>query len=200
MRLLGSVITAASVLFCSSSSFAFFDVEAMVGKRWYKFENTGAETSNVASQEINIAAHLDPIPLIPIGFGLGVTSGTLKKGDMDSSISEAKLLEVDFEVKAWIPMVPVVTPYVKVKVPLSSKLSVKGDSYSQESKLTGMHLNVGIQIPIIPLLKVTVEAGKGMQSSEITEVKIGSEKQDLSDYKKEKANSDNVMVGVQVGF
>lgn len=200
MRLLGSFVAAASVLFCSGSSFAFFDVEAMVGKRWYKFENTGADTNSVASQEINVAAHLDPIPLIPVGFGLGITSGTLNKDDMGTGISEAKLLEVDLEVKAWIPMVPVVTPFVKVKVPLSSKILIKGDSYAAVYKLTGLHLNAGILIPIIPLIKVTVEAGKGMQSWEVEEEKVASVKQDVSARKKEKANSDTVMVGVQVGF
>lgn len=211
MRLLGSFIAAASVLFCSGTSLALFDVEAMVGKRWYQFENTDGDTKNVASQEINVSAHLDPIPLIPVGFGLGIISGNLNKGDFGPDVTEASVLEVDLEVKAWIPMVPVVTPYVKVKIPLSAKLAIKGkgdydstipgdETYAAVYKLTGLHVNAGVQIPIIPLIKVTVEVGKGMQSWEVEEVKIASTKSDTTSLKKEKVNSDNVMVGILVGF
>jgi len=127
MRLLSSFIAAASVLFCSGTSFALIDAEVLAGKRWYKFETEGVSPNGVASQEINVAVHLDPIPVIPIGFGIGAILGDLNKEDFgDMGVSEAKLVELDLEVKAWIPMVPVVTPYVKVKVPLSAKLAIKG--------------------------------------------------------------------------
>jgi len=208
MRLLSSLLATASILFCSGTSFALFDGEVLVGKRWYKFESSGAKTSNVASQEVYAAVHLDPIPLIPIGFGLGAIAGDLKKEDFyEMGVEEAKLLEIDLEVKAWIPMVPVVTPYVKVKVPLSAKLAIKGKEagptgadYAQVYKLTGMHLNAGILYPVIPLVKIVLEVGKGTQKREIEEYKVASVKQPLTDFKKENTNSDNFLVGVQIGF
>lgn len=211
MRLSGLLLAAASVVLGSGTSFGFFDVEAMVGKRWYSFENTGSKATGVASQEVGLAVHLDPIPLIPIGFGLGVLAGDLNKDDFGAGVTEAKMLEVDFEVKAWFSMVPVVTPYVKLKVPVSSKIAVKGkedldtttpgqEEYAYLYKMSGYHLNVGIQYPLIPLVKLNLEVGKGMQNREIEEYKVASVKQSTAGFKKEKTNSDNVMFGVQVGF
>jgi hypothetical protein len=211
MRLSGLILAAASMCLGSATSFGFFDVEAMVGKRWYSFESTGSKATGVSSQEIGLAVHLDPIPLIPVGFGLGVLTGDLNKDDLGSGATEAKLLEVDFEVKAWIPMVPVVTPYVKIKVPVSSKLAVKGkteldsnlpgeEEYAYLYKLSGYHANIGIQYGLIPLVKLNLEVGKGMQNYEVEEYKVASTKQNLSGFKKEKANSDNFMLGVQIGF
>lgn len=208
MRLLSSLITTASVLFCSGTSFALFDGEVLVGKRWYKFENTGDKANGVASQEVYAAVHLDPIPLIPIGFGLGAIAGDLKGEDFGGQgISEAKLLELDLEVKAWIPMVPVVTPYVKVKVPLSAKLAIKGKEagatgaeYAEVYKITGTHLNAGILYPVIPLVKIVLEVGKSTQKRELEEYKVASIKANLVDVKKENTNSENFLVGVQIGF
>jgi hypothetical protein len=203
MRLLSSLIATASILFCSGTSFALFDGEVLVGKRWYKWETTGSDTAGVASQEVYAAVHIDPIPVIPIGFGLGAISGDLNKDDLDG-VEEAKILELDLEVKAWIPMVPVVTPYVKVKVPLSAKLAMKGSDagvdYAAIYKLTGMHLNAGILYPVIPLVKIVLEVGKSTQKREIEEYKVASVKQDLSGFKKENTNSDNFLVGIQIGF
>ena len=206
MRLLSSLIATASVLFCSGTSFALFDGEVLVGKRWYKFENSGGTSYNVASQEMYAAVHLDPIPVIPIGFGLGAIAGDLQGEDFGGQgIDEAKLVELDLEVKAWIPMVPVVTPYVKVKVPLSAKLAVKGKDaanaeFAEVYKLTGMHLNAGILYPVIPLVKIVLEVGKSTQKRELEERKVASVKQSLTGTTKENTNSDNFLVGVQIGF
>jgi hypothetical protein len=208
MRLLSSLIATASVLFCSGTSFALFDGEVLVGKRWYKFETTGATGNNAVSQEVNAAVHLDPIPVIPIGFGLGAIMGDLESKDFgDAGVDEAKLVELDLEIKAWIPMVPVVTPYVKVKVPLSAKLAIKGKEagptgaeYAEVYKLTGMHLNAGILYPVIPLVKIVLEVGKSTQKRELEERKVASIKETLVDVKKENTNSDNFLVGVQIGF
>ncbi len=206
MRLLSSLIATASVLFCSGTSFALFDGEVLVGKRWYKFETDGGKTNSVVSDEMYAAVHLDPIPVIPIGFGLGAIAGDLKKEDFyGEGVEEAKLVELDLEVKAWIPMVPVVTPFIKVKVPLSAKLAMKGKDaagadYARLYKLTGMHLNVGVLYPVIPLIKIVFEVGKSTQKRELEENKVASIKQSLAGVKKENTNSDNLLLGVQIGF
>ncbi len=206
MRLLSSLIATASVLFCSGTSFALFDGEVLVGKRWYKFETDGGKTTSVVSDEMYAAVHLDPIPVIPIGFGLGAIAGDLKKEDFyGEGVEEAKLVELDLEVKAWIPMVPVVTPFIKVKVPLSAKLAMKGKDaagadYASLYKLTGMHLNVGVLYPVIPLIKIVFEVGKSTQKRELEEYKVASIKQTLAGVKKENTNSDNLLLGVQIGF
>lgn len=211
MRLISGIALSAAMFMFSSSSFAFFDVEGMVGKRWYKFESTGSTTTNVASQEVDLAVHLDPIPLVPVAFGVGLLSGDLNKDDFASGVTEAKVIEADIEVKAWLSMVPFVTPYVRIKVPAYARLAVKGkteldstlpgeEDYAYVYKLSGYHANVGILYPIIPLVRVTLEAGKGMQTTEIDEYKVASTKQSTSGFKKENANSDTFLVGVQVGF
>lgn len=195
---------AAVALVTAGEAAAFFDAQVLVGKRWYSFESDG-EKSGVQSQEIALAAHLDPIPLVPVSFGASVAVGTLRKDDIGGDTGS--VLEPAIEVCAWLPMVPVITPYARFKLPVMATVVKKGKDdfgagevdYVATSKLSGYHLNIGAKWSPLPIVKLLVEIGKGMETSKLDEFEIDGSKEDL-DADSVKANSDNFMVGIEIGL
>jgi hypothetical protein len=53
----------------STSSFALVDGQVLVGKRNVDLKTDG-ETEKASSTSVNLSAHVDPIPLVPVAFGL----------------------------------------------------------------------------------------------------------------------------------
>ena len=88
-------------LLYAGSAYAFFDAELLLGKRWYELDSD--PKSNIASQEIAVAAHLDPIPLVPVSFGLKIASDMLNSSE---ELHKMRLLEHDI----WNPYVPAGIP------------------------------------------------------------------------------------------
>src|SRR5688500_2083486 len=165
-------VTTVALLCHAGSALAIFDVQALVGKRWYKWE-TEDDTHGLASQSLGVAAHLDPIPLVPVSFGVAAFMHDIRAEDWPGGgVDEASVIEAGLDVQAWLPMVPLVTPYVRLNYPLHSVIAAKGKVESPTGdvdvaiagKLKGFNLHVGAEFSIIPLVSVIVEAGKGMQT------------------------------------
>lgn len=204
------VIVAVAALACSGSAFAFFDAEALVGRRWYEMESKDAAgktvTHGVQSTEIDLAAHIDPIPLVPVAFGASLGLGTLRKEDLGSEAVSGSTFEASLEVMAWLSMVPVVTPYARLKYPVvgstSQEFKSSGVKIEATGKLSGPHINAGVKWGPLPLVKVLLEAGMGMQTGETTEVKVGGTKATLTsdDKKAQNTNSKCFLLGVEVGI
>ena len=160
-------VAAASIVWGQgpSASAKFFDVQAMIGKRWYEFESDGTKTG-VQSQEIDIAAHIAPIPVVPVGFGVGLKLGELRKEDLGSDVSEAKVFEAGLDITGWVPLIPIITPYARLNIPLIATSATKSKvdlgagkvEYASTSKLSGFHLNAGVMFSPIPLVGVLVES------------------------------------------
>jgi len=196
------------LLLHAGSALAFVDGEVLVGNRWYQLDTTPKE--NVTSQEIMAAAHIDPIPFVPVSFGADVTLGTLKKGDLPySGISQAKTFEAALDVMAWIPMVPVITPYVRVRLPVVGTWTeeftapdINGNSvkYEATSKISGYDLHVGAKWSPIPLVRIMAEVGKGMETLKPDEYKVAGTKTSIPDSKSQDLGSSLFMVGVEVGI
>lgn len=193
----------------SVSAWALFDAELLNGRRWYDVKASGGTARGVSATETSIAAHLDPIPLVPIAFGASASMLTLNHKDLGANYKEAKVIEPALEVKAWLPLVPIVTPYVKVKVPVMATYAAKstintgisgvGVEQTELYKLSGYHLNAGVKYSPLPLIKVLFEAGLGMQKATPEEIKVAGSKVDTGSPKLD-MNSKYAAIGVEVGL
>jgi hypothetical protein len=195
----------------ASSAFALIDAEALVGRRWYTLGTDPA--SKISSQEVAVAAHLDPIPLIPISFGARVGMGTLNEGQVKSafgasSIETATVAEAGLDVMAWIPLVPIITPYVRLNIPVYGVWAVKGKVNTllvsdvplvREAKLSGTQLSIGAKYSVLPLVKVLFEANYGKETWKPSEYTIAGQTI-TSDTKSYTLNSQAVFLGLEVGF
>ena len=103
-------------LFLSNNSFALIDVQALVGSDSGTISggNAFANGGKTSGTVMGVAVHLDPIPLVPVGFGIGIGAPTLKSED--SGIDETYTgFFVDLEVMAWTPIGFFgITPYAKL--------------------------------------------------------------------------------------
>jgi hypothetical protein len=189
---------------------ALFDAELLYGRRWYEIKPKQGDKFGAQGSDIYIGAHLDPIPLVPVAFGASVSLIDLKKEDFSGNVTEAKVIEPALDIMAWVPMVPIITPYVKIKVPLLAKFTstydttpttgsgtVKGESVYN---LRGYHLNVGAKYSPLPLVKILLEAGLGMQKAEAEEVKVGGTKVSTTGDMDLDMNSKYLALGVEVGI
>lgn len=199
-RHLAKVALIGAVAFSASPAMALIHGQGLVGKRWFTMEGNGGEAT-FSSQAYSLAVHLDPIPLIPVAAGVSANMFNLNKDDLHAD--EAAGTTIDFEVIAWVPMVPVVTPYVKLGMPIYSAFAIDRTSGTAKEKgvydVSGYSIDLGIKYSPIPLVSVILQAGKGMHKLEQSEFKVDGVEQ-AKDTTKFDLNSDAFMIGVEVGF
>jgi hypothetical protein len=195
----------------STAALAFFDAEGLVGRRWY---NIGTDTpTKVSSQEIAVAAHIDPIPLVPIAIGARIAAGTLDTTQLKgiysaSSIDTGAVMEAGLDVMAWIPLVPIITPYVRLNIPVYGTWLVKGKlidtallsvPFERDAKISGTQISVGAKYSVLPLVKVLFEANYGKESWKSNAVKVNNVTLE-NDSKTYTLDSQAIFVGVEVGL
>lgn len=142
----------------TDESEALISAYGQIGVRSASISNeAGDAASDIDGQIIKVGAHLDPLPL-PISAGIGLTSSTTDSNDTTPSGTG---LDVGLEVKAWIPFVPVVTPYVQLSYIISGAHvydgTVSGVPIKQAYTVTGLTYAAGIEYPLIPLLGLNFE-------------------------------------------
>lgn len=126
------------------------------------------------------ALHLDPIPLVPVSFGLALSSLEL---DDDGEKLGGGGFFLGLEVKAWIPFVPVVTPYGRLSYVPYGLLTQSGSTESGSNTfpfesaydLDGILYAVGIDWQPLPLLSLFLEYQMGTLTGTPSEVKVNNE-------------------------
>jgi hypothetical protein len=123
-----------SAVIWSKNGYALFDAELFYGARTSSVEytnNAGTKaTKDLKGTDIGASFLLDPIPLVPIAFGVTAIQGNTKYDDL-TNISAQSILEEDIfangtasgkgtskdlffgpTIKVWVPM-PKIKPYLK---------------------------------------------------------------------------------------
>jgi len=198
------LLAVSAISLYASSAAAFFDAEVLAGKRWYELSST--PKTNVASQEVSVAAHIDPIPLVPLAFGAKIDAGTLNKGDLSAldTIDTAAVFRAGIDIMAWVPLVPMITPYARLTVPVSGSWIVKGKAegaidVNSTAKISGFDLGVGVKYSPLPLVRLLLEYGRGMEKYQQDKVTVGgvSPAGGLQSYD---LNSNAFQLGVEIGI
>lgn len=205
-RYITTIAFASAVLLSSANAYAIFDAQLLVGQRSAKILDEDAN-----SQEVGVAVHVDPIPLVPLAFGFYANSMTFEEKDA-TSMDGAKGLEAGFQLYGWFPIgVAGLKPYAKVGIPLYSAIkgsqdiddgaggTVKVDSLFETS---GMHINFGLGYSPIPMMAILFEVGLGQQKMKPKEIKFGGQKQDLSalGMEEEDYKSTSYSLGIEIGL
>ena len=92
IKFIKSFLVLGSVLF-SQSSYALIDAQVLLGRRQMNLDMEG-QVKDIPGSELHLAVHLDPIPLVPVAFGLSY-------GMINASKTKTFNLatDTDFEVK-----------------------------------------------------------------------------------------------------
>lgn len=160
----GLLFVAASMI--STQAFALFNVQVLGGQRSVKADGAGSE--DVTGSELRFAAHLDPIPLVPIGFGLAFAQTTFDEDGVKTDGTD-----IDLEIEAWLPLeIAGLVPFAKVGYTVGGEYETKanfiagGPESSVKYKPSGASLHVGIKYEFLLRLGIMAEVEFGSRKLE----------------------------------
>jgi len=217
MRSLHITLAAGTFFLLSPAAFALVDGQLEIGKRSAKF-STDDYSESMGGTEVELAVHVDPIPLIPVAAGLYLINQKYdpdKDGDVLANDSFSGS-QIGIEVMAWLP-IPLydLEPYAKLgysffgaytgsassRTAIIDNAEVTGKSETEYS-LTGVHYGVGIRWNVIPLVGLLFEVDLASETLELTKYSVGGEDLDLDDIDAEDVavSSNAILIGAEVGF
>ncbi|NRA44090.1 MAG: hypothetical protein HRU09_03930 [Oligoflexales bacterium] len=187
------------------TSYGLISAQAMLGTDSSKIKGSAEETT-FDGTSLGVAVYLDPIPLVPVGFGLGVSMPSIsgKNNGLDADITG---LVVDLQVMAWTPISFFgITPFAKLGyIPfgaykMKTKVDVAGELLDTTIPMTGSgtHFAVGANYSILPLISVLFQISMRNETLEYEEFDVGGTTFKLDDDLKK--SSTNLLVGVEVGI
>ncbi len=198
-------------LFCvglmvSTPALAIFDAQVLVGKRSGDAEDTSDKTkTGLEGTEIQAAVHIDPIPLVPVAFGLYAAQGNF---EFESGTSKLTGLEVGAQLYAWFPLgIAGLKPYAKLGFPLYSAFKQDVETavltYSSIFKATGPHIGFGLGygLPLLPI-SLLLEFDMGRQTIKEEEIKVKTTVGTVATPAESEYgwNSTAILFGVQAGL
>lgn len=200
------VLAALVLLLNATPAWAIFDAQVFYGQRNSTSKAKGAASDTIKGNELKAAAHLSPIPLVPIGFGASVSTVTYEKDE--PSYKDFSGLEGSLEVTAWLPFVPVITPYAKLGYIVFGGYAFESDlvtpgAATTEMKTTfkpkGTTAAVGLRWSPVPLVGLMLEYDMRQVTLEADEVKMNGLKVSAAGSDLD-VKSNTVLFGVQIGI
>jgi Outer membrane protein beta-barrel domain len=195
-----TIIAALSWTF-ASSAWALIDAQVEVGARSGTFEAAGgSKTLNATT--IEAAGHLDPIPLVPVSFGLRLISDTYQATTESHGVKSLTSYSVAPEVTAWFPFGDL-KPFARLGYTVFSQYTgtatVGTTDGTVKFKSMGLRVAAGVEWDLLPLISLTgaVERSSeklSMTSGTINGFDIKASSTDTN------YNNNALLVGVKVGL
>lgn len=195
----------AATLLSASPAFAIFNVQVLGGKRSAEFDVEGAGSDyDKTGSELRFAAHLDPIPLVPIAFGLSFAQTTFEDINFAEGLTTpvtGKIdgTDVDLEVEAWLPLdIAGLLPFAKLAYTIAGEYETSIDNTNTKIKYkpSGLNLSVGVKYEFLLRLGVLaqVEFGRRELNFDKSENALGATFNDVS------TNTTSFLIGAQAGI
>lgn len=204
---LSRILWTLSLSVISTHANAFIDGGVAIGKRNANW-NQDSKSSSISSDVLKVSAHLDPIPLVPISFGLAIYSESWKVAEADQSLTSLKSYSLVPEVTAWLPL-DSLKPYARVGYSILSAYTGNAAVTIGSTRNTGtmalagigMHIGAGLEwsVPVIPMLSVFGELEYANERVRLAKDKIGDV--DISSgYKPITLSSTAILIGAKLGI
>lgn len=199
--LIGAAVVLSGLL-AQTQAFALVSAQMTVGMRTAKLDG-----KNRNATEYAVSGTIDPIPLVPVAAGATMVIQNWDKDDFGDDFGASKVTGTEFtlDVKGWLPMVPVITPYAKLSYVVVGAMVIEGDLEFEGNTVpgkttvstSGTHLTLGAQYPVLPLVNAVFEYGIGTQKIKTDDVSIpgATDPLESDDWK-----SNSYSVGINVGF
>ena len=203
----GACVLGLMLIGWSAPSAAFIDAQAEIGARNATWAQDGTSTK-VSSQVMRASVHLDPIPLVPVSFGLGAYSETWKVNETDHGLTSLQSYSLTPEVLAWLPLGDF-RPFGRVGYSILSAYTGKASIQVGATKNTGsmalvgngLHLAAGLEwnVPMVPLLSIIGSVEYASERVRLAKDKVGDI--DISSvYKPITLTSTALLIGAKVGL
>jgi|GEM_PF-1323653 len=149
-------LVAMSVLGLSSPAFAIFDITAQYGMLSGEFKADDSDAVKLKNGSVlRVGLHIDPIPVVPIAFGVYVDKSQFEADDF--AYDTAAGLEGGVQLYAWFPIsIASLKPFAKISYPLYSKGLAESDLIKTTYSTSGPHVGFGVGYKLIPGLPVAL--------------------------------------------
>ncbi|MBC7661207.1 MAG: hypothetical protein H7249_16035 [Chitinophagaceae bacterium] len=195
----------ATSLVVASPAWAIFNAQVLTGKRSSKFSSNGRSSDTLTGSELRAAAHIDPIPLVPIAFGIAASQTTFDTDSSKLGINKIDGTDIDLEIEAWLPLeLAGLVPYAKVGYTIAGTYDMEvaagtTDVPKIHYKPTGASFHVGLKYEFLLRLGVMAEfetATRKLKYDKITDAGVFNNL-NLNDVDQ---NSTSILIGVQAGI
>ena len=145
------------LILAANPAMAFIGGELSIGQRSGTFKESGSSGKTLNSQTIELAGYLDPIPLIPVSFGVRLVSDAYDAKVADHGLKSMTSTAIVPEVSAWLPLGSL-KPFARVGYTAASaykataEKTVAGATVSGNVvlKSTGPRIAVGVEWSMLP--------------------------------------------------
>lgn len=190
--------------FFTNHAFAIFDIQILHGSKFHLGKNILGEISGSAWDMTTFAAHLSPIPLVPLSIGGSFSQVSRRKKDLPTGYSDFSGSELGLEAMVWLPFVPFITPYLKLYAPLSGQYKASftssGESEVEANYGQGGVVNLGLRYSILPLIRLLIEGGKGVQMVNYSKCTLAGAACPAGVSNKKAESVDKVMIGLELNI
>lgn len=190
----------------SESAFALFDAQLLLGQRSQELKfSTNPKTFDGTTTKV--AFHLDPIPVIPISFGLALEQVSYSVSSSSDGFSKLTGMHITPEITVWTPSLPIVglSLYAKLGFGIdrttgTSSYTVEGlDPVDYDIEIVGqsIHIVPGVSYSLLPLVSLLLEYDIGSAEWErkgfdVAGITVADETID--------ANSSTILFGAEIGI
>lgn len=189
----------------SSAASAFISAEAQIGRGSYTLK-ADSDSYKYSGTDIMLSASIDPIPLVPVGFGLSLSLPNYKSEESDSKETFTGAL-VGLEVLGWVPGPLPVRPYARLGYTILGGFTANTNDVPKveaETTVRGVYAGVGIGYSVIPLLEITAEY-KYTPGADLTITKVTIDGTDVTSAltsadKKSTFSGGTILVGARLGI
>lgn len=183
----------------ASPAWALFNAQVLTGKRDTKFKGDGVSDS-LDGNELRLAAHLDPIPLVPIGFGLSLAQTSWDDESAKLGTDKITGTDIDLEVEAWFPLeLAGLVPFVKLGYTIAGLYELELGDLKGKYKPSGLSLHAGVKWEFLLRLGVMFEIEKATRKLAFDDVS-GPGSELLGDIADIDADSTSFLLGLQAGI
>ena len=192
-----SVTLSSMSLLTAGPALAFIEGELSVGNRTGDFSE-----KSLSGTTIQVAGHLDPIPLVPVSFGVRVINDTFNPTVADHSMKSLSATAVVPEVSAWFPFGDI-KPFARLGYTLVSaykgtmETTVLGSTVSGDVafKSTGVRMAAGVNYSILPLIALSAAFEQSTEKLSVSEKLAGVTIESDFDFK-----NTALIVGIKAGI
>jgi hypothetical protein len=186
------------------------DIQMQLGGRRYENKMPEGGKTNYDANELTFSAHVDvmempmPLPFITMGWAYSILDHSEKSWQAIDSSARVQGFEMGPEVVATWGLGDY-SGYAKYRhttasgIYIRDRFSIIGAAEKVEAKLrvSGWHLNFGLEYHVLPFLRVNLEVGRGTQMYVLKRVKVDGVESSLADNARpEDFNSNVILIGV----
>lgn len=188
----------------ASPALALYNLQLLGGNRSSSFDApiVGSSGDSLSGKELRFAAHIDLIPSVPLGLGLGYSQTSFGASD-NMQIKKFDGTDIDLEIETWLPIPGSgFVPYAKFAYTVAGKYTMEHRNFEgaleTTYKPTGGSIRLGFKYEFIHRLGVMAEIEAGKRKLQFDKSNL-----DLAPIFKLKDNnqdSQSILIGAQAGF